>query len=467
MPEVLAGVSEATITTWAVAEGDRFETGTMLAEIETDKAVVDYAAEEEGWIGRLLVPNGATVEVGEPIAVVLESEGESADDVAGLPAAGAGGRGAPSPGDAAPVDGTTEPLVAGPAAAGTTPGAPVETGSPAASGAGGVATGGEVAEFNHTVGEKRAGEQKVGEKKARGRDGARIFASPLARKLAREHGLTLDELDGTGPNGRIVRADVERAVAARSAAPAAATQASPAAAVAATEGGGVVVAEYEEIPHSRMRKAIARRLTESKSSVPHFYVKAECRVDELLALRARVNETSPVKISVNDFVLKAVAAAFAEVPEANVVWTEEAMRRYSRVDVAVAVSTETDLVTPVVRDVAALSLSRLALTVRDLAERARAKQLRQHELEGGTFTVSNLGMFGVTEFSAILNPPHSGILAVGAARPEPVVVDGQVEVAQVMTCVLSADHRAVDGALAARWISAFQKAIENPYGLLV
>ena len=226
-------------------------------------------------------------------------------------------------------------------------------------------------------------------------------------------------------------------------------------------------AGYTAIPHTGMRRAIARRLTESKSTVPHFYLTTECRVDELLALRRQVNESSPVKISVNDFVVKAAAAAFAEVPEANVTWTETHLRRWDSVDIAVAVATEGGLLTPVVRGVDALSLSGMSSRIAELVGRAREGRLRQDELEGGSFSVTNLGMHGTLEFSAILNPPQSGILAVGAAKPQAVVIDGELAVATVMRCTLSVDHRAVDGALAARWLAAFTTKIENPVSILI
>jgi pyruvate dehydrogenase E2 component (dihydrolipoamide acetyltransferase) len=216
-----------------------------------------------------------------------------------------------------------------------------------------------------------------------------------------------------------------------------------------------------------MRKAIARRLTESKSTVPHFYLNADCQVDELLALRKKINESSPVKISVNDMVVRAVAAAFMDVPEANVVWTPEAMIKYESVDVSIAVSTDGGLLTPVLRGVEKRSLSNIATTIVDLAERSRAGKLRQEELEGGSFAITNLGMFGTTSFAAIINPPQSGILAVGAASQRPIVVDGELTIANVMSVTLSADHRAVDGALAAKWLAAFKVRIENPLTMLI
>jgi len=313
-------------------------------------------------------------------------------------------------------------------------------------------------------------------------NGGRIFASPLVRKLAGERGIDLAGLDGTGPNGRIVRRDLERFLAAGPAVPvqpAAVTGVMagretepalvrddplpprPAAAAAPASAGGTL------IPHTPMRRAIARRLTESKATVPHFYMTAECAVDELLALRKRVNETSAVKVSVNDFVIAAAAAAFRDVPEANVTWTNEGLLAYRSVDISIAVATDAGLVTPVLRGAEGKKLSAIARESAALAQRARDRKLLQHELEGGTFAISNLGMYGTAEFSAIINPPQSGILAVGAARQQPVVVDGAVVPAPVMRCTLSVDHRAIDGALAARWLAAFTARLENPLGALV
>jgi pyruvate dehydrogenase E2 component (dihydrolipoamide acetyltransferase) len=340
----------------------------------------------------------------------------------------------------------------------------------------------------------------------------RIFASPLVRKLAGERGIDLAALAGTGPNGRIVRRDLERFQAAGPAgpsrpaaglaAPQAVTAAGQAAGAAsgllATPGGAVARGQAEHatvrenlpsvspaggggtgpavgdlIAHTPMRRAIARRLTESKATVPHFYMTAEPVVDELLALRKRVNEAltatgqGAVKVSVNDFVIAAVAAAFCDVPEANVTWSDEGLVAYRSVDISIAVATETGLVTPVLRGAEGKKLSAIARESAALAQRARDRKLLQHELEGGTFAVSNLGMYGTVEFSAIINPPQSGILAVGAAKAQPVAVDGEVRVATVMRCTLSVDHRAIDGALAARWLAAFTARLENPFGALI
>jgi pyruvate dehydrogenase E2 component (dihydrolipoamide acetyltransferase) len=273
------------------------------------------------------------------------------------------------------------------------------------------------------------------------------------RRLARERGIALEQLVGTGPGGRIVRRDLE-------AAPAPQPKAAPAPAAPA-EGG------YTDVPLTGMRRAIARRLTESKTTVPHFYVTAHCRVDKLLALRAEINQTAPRKISVNDFVLKAVAGALMRVPAANAIWLGDGIRRFDHVDLAVAVAIDGGLLTPVVRGVDSLSLVAVAASVVDLAERARAGRLQQHELEGGSFSVSNLGMYGVDEFSAILNPPQSGILAVSAAKQQPVIENGELAVGTVMTVTLSADHRVIDGAVAAEWMAAFVALIENPLGMLL
>jgi pyruvate dehydrogenase E2 component (dihydrolipoamide acetyltransferase) len=295
-------------------------------------------------------------------------------------------------------------------------------------------------------------------------DNSRQFVSPIVRKIARERGVEISQIAGTGPLGRVVRRDLENFIASGAAATATATPTYSSSSELAKQEYS---SSYVTVPHSGMRRAIARRLTESKSTVPHFYVTADCKVDALLELRKSINESSPVKISVNDIVVKAVASALMDVPESNVVWNPEAMHKYESADIAVAVTTDGGLLTPVIRGVEKRSLSNLSMEIAELAGRARAGKLRQEELEGGSFAVSNLGMFGTKEFTAILNPPQSGILAVGAASPRAIVEDGQIVVANIMTVTLSADHRAVDGALAAQWLSAFVKRIENPLSMLV
>lgn len=427
MPEVMTGAAEAVISTWVAQEGQTIAVGDVLAEVETDKAVVELAAESAGVLVRRLAADGDAVEVGAPVAVLAE-EGEDVDLDALLGASAAmASEAQASADDAAAVGGAAE--LAGAAA---TPSATATDAAPAAASS-----------------------------------GERLFASPIARKMAREAGLDLTRLEGTGPGGRIVRRDVEAAIAAAAAAPAA-----PAATPSPTAPAGPAVpaeaaAGVRQVPHTPMRRAIARRLTESKATVPHFYVAAEPRVDALLELRRQINAGGDVRVSVNDLVVKAVAAAYRAVPAANVQWTEDAMLELDGVDVAIAVATDGGLVTPVLRGVDRLPVSEVARRSADLVERARAGRLKQSELEGGSITVSNLGMYGTPEFAAILNPPQAAILAVGAARQQPVVVDGELAVGTVMRCVLSADHRAVDGALAAEWAAAFTTVVENPLSILV
>ncbi len=275
----------------------------------------------------------------------------------------------------------------------------------------------------------------------------RVFASPLARKIARQAGVAVGTITGTGPGGRILRRDVEAAIASHG----------------TGEPGG-----SGEIPHSRFRRAIAARLVESKQTAPHFYLRATVRADRLARLRAEINDGAGagIRVSLNDLVVKATAAAHQRVPEMNVIWTPEAVRTHRTVDVAVAVATDRGLVTPVLRDVTALTITAVAARTRDLAARAGDGRLRQDELEGGTISVTNLGMFGVDEFAAIINPPHAAILAVGAVRDEPVVEDGAVVPGKVMTVTLSVDHRPVDGVVAARWLAALRELLENPLRIL-
>jgi pyruvate dehydrogenase E2 component (dihydrolipoamide acetyltransferase) len=412
MPEVAAGATEAILSAWNVPVGQAYAAGDLLVTIETDKAVVDVEAEADGVLLRLLAEAGATVEVGSPIAVT-GSVGETADDAA-IAALGI----SDAPAVDAPAAAQAEPVAAAPVSA-----------APAA-------------------------------------HGQRVFASPLARKIARDAGVDLSGLEGTGPGGRIRRRDVEAHLASAPAMSAAAT--APASAAAPKPIAlPVTDAEYVDEPNSRLRNAIAARLTESKTTAPHFYVRGSARVDRLLALRKEINEGGDIKVSVNDLVVKAVGKAHTIVPSLNVIWTGDAIRRFSRVDVAIAVATESGLVTPVVRGVDRLSLGELAATTADLAARAKDKRLQQSELEGGTISVSNLGMFGTEDFAAIINPPQASILAVGAARQEPVVVDGALAVGTVMHVTLSVDHRPVDGAAAAEWMRAFVGLLEAPTRILV
>ncbi|MBS0610696.1 MAG: pyruvate dehydrogenase complex dihydrolipoamide acetyltransferase [Proteobacteria bacterium] len=406
MPEVAANSTHATLSAWTRQEGDTVAVGDCLAEIETDKAVVEFNAEAAGVLGRLLVQAGQEVEVGAPIAVLL-AQGEAAADVEALLQADGGAAAVPVQ---APADNGAR-----------APAAPVETAE-------------------------------------------RLRASPLARRLAAQRGIELAGLQGSGPGGRIVKIDIERASAAQ---PAAAASAASAPVSASGPAGAAQVGDFVELPHSNMRRTIARRLTESKSTVPHFYLSVDCRMERLLALRAEINAGASRKISVNDFIVRAVAVALREVPQANVGWTDTAMRQYAQADIAVAVSTDTGLITPIVRAADRKTLSQISAEIADLAARARAGQLRPDEYQGGSMSVSNLGMYGVGEFAAIINPPQAAILAVGASQQKPVVDNGELKVGTVMRCTLSVDHRAIDGALAAQWLTAFQRAIEAPLSMLV
>ena len=390
MPEVAANATHATLAAWSKKEGEPIAAGDCLAEVETDKAIVEISADSAGVMGQWLVPAGQEVEVGAPIAVLLAA-GEAAADVQALLQAAGAVATAPAAAAASAVPGT-------PAPAATTAQA----------------------------------------------SGERLRASPLARRLAAQRGVDLSRLQGSGPGGRIVKIDVERA---QAAAPAPALASAPVAATPVAAPAGSGASAFTEVPHSSMRRTIARRLAESKSTIPHFYLTVECRMERLLALRTEINASASRKISVNDFIVRAVAVALREVPQANVGWTDTAMRQYAQADVAVAVSTDTGLITPIVRAADRKTLSQISAEIADLAARARAGQLRPEEYQGGSFSVSNLGMHGVGAFSAIINPPQAAILAVGASQQKPVVENGELKVGTVMACTLSVDHRAIEAPL--------------------
>lgn len=425
MPEIAANATSAVIKAWMKKEGDAVKVGDVLAEIETDKALIEFDADEAGVLGKIIAPAGKDIEVGAPIAVLFAAGETNVDIDAVLAAAGVAS--APAPAVAVPLAAIPEAAISGTAVAVPAAGVPAASAASAADA-----------------------------------NGGRIFASPLARRLAQDRGLDLRALRGSGPHGRIVKRDVE-------AAPAATAQASAAApvAMAGAQVATGVGSPYVEVPHSGMRRTIARRLTESKTSIPHFYLKADCRMDKLLALRAEINAAAPRKISINDFIVKAVAAALRAMPDMNVSWTDAALRRYAQADISVAVSTEGGLITPVVRAAESKSLSTISAEVADLATRARSNALAPEEYQGGSFTISNLGMFGMKEFSAIINPPQGAILAVGATEQQAVVVDGALAVASVMTVTLSVDHRAIDGAVGAQWLALFKQYIENPLSILI
>lgn len=406
MPEVAANATQVTLQTWIKKEGEVVAVGDCLAEIETDKAIVEFNADRAGVMGPTLIQAGQEVEVGSPIGVLLDV-GETSVNVSALLA---------KTGDNASVTQLPNPSTSEPAAPPT------------------LLSGSKVTPSH------------------------RVFVSPLARRLAKQRGIDLNTLIGSGPNGRIVKRDIEAGSAVVVSSP---VMVQPSTVSPSTLG------DYTEVPHSGMRRTIARRLTESKSTIPHFYLSVDCRMDRLMSLRSEINTAMPRKISVNDFIVRAVAVALREVPQANVGWTENAMRQYTQADIAIAVSTDFGLITPIVRAADRKSLSMISQEIADLAERARASQLRPDEYQGGSFSVSNLGMFGVSEFSAIINPPQAAILAVGMTQQVPVVEDGAVKIASVMRCTLSVDHRAIDGALAAQWLAAFKRLLENPLSMLI
>lgn len=421
LPKVDMDMETGRISRWHVAEGAEVREGDVLFEIETNKAAMEIEAPASGVLRDVVGREGIDIAVGKTVAWIYR------------------------PGEAAPAGAAPASSAAQPPAA-----LPPDTGP---------ATGPRPVAGLGTV--PPAGKGR---------------ASPLARRLARAAGLDLAAVAGSGPHGRVLRADIEAALAAaRTGVPA------PAAAPASPPAGPPAPAAshaYDLIPHDGMRRTIARRLVEAKLTVPHFYLTLDCRIDRLVQLRAEINAAAPVatreggeapayRVSVNDMVIKALAVALRVVPDANVTWTEAGLRRHHHVDVGVAVSIPGGLLTPIVRGAESKSLSVIASEVRDLAARARGRRLRPEEYEGGTTAVSNLGMFGVREFAAIINPPHATILAVGAGELRPVVEDGALGLGQVMTVTLSADHRAIDGALAAELAAAFRQTIEQPLRLLV
>lgn len=435
MPEVAANTPEALLASWSAEENSSLSAGQPLAVVETDKAAVEIEADADATLVKILVPEGRTVSVGTPIALLAEP-GETITDAESVLAQ------LDAEAHARRTDDEEASAAAAPAGVGAPP-APDTPRAPATPSNDAQPVNGHA-------------------------PSPRIFVSPLARRNATVAGLRLADLTGSGPGGRIVRRDVEMAIARRTSAPAADTLDdaptpsghAPARTSADRDGGSRL------IPLSRMRRAIAARLTASQQTVPHFYVRANCRIGRLLTLREELNSNAPIRVSVNDLVIKAAAWAQLRVPELNVVWTEDGLRRFDAVDVAIAVATETGLVTPVLQSVERLTISALAERTRDLGQRAKAGTLRPAEMEGGALTVSNLGMFGVKEFAAIINPPHAAILAVGAAEEEAVVVDGQIEAASVMHLTLSVDHRPVDGIVAARWMQALVCMLENPLQIL-
>ncbi len=428
MPALSPTMEEGTLAKWLVKEGDTVASGDLLAEIETDKATMEFEAVDEGVIGKILVAEGTEgVKVNSPIAVLL-ADGESADDIGAAPAA------APAE---APKAEETKAAAATPSAAAPAPAAATTD------------------------------------------SGDRIFSSPLARRIAADKGLDLKSIKGSGPRGRIVKADVENATAAPKAEAAAPAAAAPAAAPAAAAPAGPSTdavlkmyegRQFEEKKLDGMRKTIAARLTEAKQTIPHFYLRRDIKLDALLKFRSQLNkqlEGRGVKLSVNDFIIKASALALQAVPTANAVWAGDRVLELKPSDVAVAVAIDGGLFTPVLKDAEMKSLSALSAEMKDLAKRARERKLAPHEYQGGSFAISNLGMFGIDNFDAVINPPHGAILAVGAGVKKPIVnADGEIEVATVMSVTLSVDHRVIDGALGAELLKAIADNLENPMMML-
>jgi len=437
MPALSPTMEEGKLAKWLVKEGDTVKSGTILAEIETDKATMEFEAVDEGKIGKILVPEGAEgVKVNAPIAVLLE-EGDSADAVPS---------GAKAP--ATDIAGAMKDISAAVKA---------ETAAPAP---------------------KTAAPAAAPAPKA---DGARIFASPLAKRIASEKGVDLSVLTGSGPRGRIVKSDVE------SAKPGAAK---PAAAGAPAAAGGAGIpgiaplpdarllypaGSYEEIPHDNMRKAIAKRLTSAKTLIPHYYLTIDCNLDALMAVREKMNAAAPkgkdkvpaYKLSVNDFIMKASAMALMKHPAVNASWTDTAILRHRDADVGVAVALDFGLITPIIFKAQTKGLVEISNEVKELAALAKEKKLKPNQYEGGGFSVSNLGMYGIKSFTSIINPPQSCIIAVGAGEERAIVVNGKIEVATVMTVTMSADHRVVDGGTGAKFLQTLKQFIEEPASMLL
>ncbi len=432
MPALSPTMEKGNLARWLKKEGDKVKSGDILAEIETDKATMEVEAIDEGVLAKIIVPDGTNDVAVNQLIGIIALEGEDASAAASASAA-------PAPAKAA------APVSAAPTASASVPAAaPIQASAPAGA-----------------------------------MNGARVFASPLARRMAKDANLDLSRVTGTGPHGRVVERDVKAALAGGLPAAARAPVSVPSAGPVVGMSDEVVRKFFEpgsftETPHDSMRKTIARRLVEAKQTIPHFYLTVDCELDTLLAAREQINASAPkvdgkpaYKLSVNDFVLKAWAMSLARVSDANVTWTEGAMLKHKHVDLGVAVSIPGGLITPVIRKAETKTLSTISSEMKDYAARAKARKLKPDEYQGGSSAVSNLGMFGIKNFQAVINPPHATILAVGAGEQRVVVKNGVPSVATIMSVTLSTDHRAVDGALGAEVISAFKSLIENPIGMLV
>jgi pyruvate dehydrogenase E2 component (dihydrolipoamide acetyltransferase) len=418
MPALSPTMTEGNLARWLKQEGERIKAGDVIAEIETDKATMEVEAVDEGILGRILVPAGTQgVKVNDVIAVLVEA-GEA------VPAAGAAPKVAPA---AVPAPAAPAPVAAAPIAV-----APV----PAAA------------------------------------SGDRVFASPLARRMAAQAGIDISKIAGSGPNGRIVKADVDAALS-RGPAPVAAAAPAPLVAAPRPAAPVAITAPHTAVPNSSIRKVIARRLAESKATIPHFYVSTDVEIDALLKIRADLNARSPkdgpgaYKLSVNDLVIKATAVTLRRFPNVNAMWTEDAILQLHDVDISVAVSIPDGLITPIVKNADIKGLAAISTEMKDLAARAKSGKLKPEEFQGGGFSISNMGMYGVRDFAAIINPPQAGILAVSAGEQRPVVKNGALAIATVMTLTLSVDHRVIDGALAAEFLQALKRNIEDPLSLML
>jgi len=475
MPALSPTMTEGTLARWHVKEGDQVNNGDVVAEIETDKATMEVEAVEEGTVGKILVGEGTEgVKVNEPIAVLLE-EGEDASslkDGGGAASGGDGGAGATSDSDASAAQGERETTTSADKKDGGSAPKPDGDGKSKPEKGGGT-----------TVAED-APPAPPAPKDA---EGKRIFASPLARRIAKQAGIELTQLSGSGPHGRIVRADVEAAIEKGASAPAPekapekpaekpaeapAPQKAAEPTPKAKEQADLLGQAYEEVPLSQMRRTIAKRMVESKQEVPHFYLTVDIEMDELLRVRKELNGRAEqrgedYKLSVNDFLIRACALALKQVPEANTAFNGSTALRFQHADISVAVAIPDGLITPIVKQAETKGLATISREMKDLAKRARDSKLKPEEYQGGTFSLTNLGMFGVEQFHAIINPPQACILAVGKSEQRPVVKDGALSVATMMTATLSVDHRVVDGAIGARFLDAVKTLLEDPLSMLL
>lgn len=447
MPALSPTMEKGNLAKWLKKEGDKVKSGDVIAEIETDKATMEVEAVDEGTIAKILVPEGTQDVPVNDIIAVMAGEGEDVKAAGAAPAPAA--KSAPAP--AAP-----------PAAA-----APAPAASPAPKAA--------------ATGPTQAAAPQAAASASQGNGHARVFSSPLARRLAKEAGIELGRINGSGPHGRIVARDVADAKSGKGLkAPAAAPSIAPMGAVAPGMSDKQILAlfepgSYEVVPHDGMRRTIAQRLTASVQTVPHFYLTMDCDIGKLLAAREEINAAAPkdkekkplYKLSVNDFVIKAMAIALQRIPNCNVSWTDSGMLKHKHSDIGVAVAMPGGLITPIIRKAETKSLSTISAEMKDFAARARSRKLKPDEYQGGTTAVSNLGMYGIKDFTAVINPPHATILAVGTSEERAVVRAGRIEAAHIMSVTLSCDHRAVDGALGAELIGAFKMLIENPVMMMV